>query len=137
MGRWILAALAFMASTTLAQTQTNLSDDEISAALIGSWVVPPESPDRVPGADRTLETFQNDGTYVAAVFQDAACTAVMERVTVKWSVENGVLTSVYPNGEQAHDRVLSIGGGRVTLQSLDDGTTYIRAKASNCGQQPL
>jgi hypothetical protein len=110
------------------------SDAEIRAALLGSWIVPRDSSDFDPTTARTLETFRDDGTYLGTFYNDLGCTEVAMTVTVRWTIEHGILTSVYPNGEQSRDLVLSIGKGRVSLKSLEDGSVYIREQRSNCGQ---
>lgn len=83
-------------------------------------------------ADYTLETFRSDGTEILSIFRDAECRVVIGEIQSKWMVANGVLVSVLPNGDQLRDEVVSIANGKMTLHSLDDGTTYTREKAITC-----
>ena len=117
-----------------AQAVAKPTDSEIRRELIGSWIVPLDSPDRTPETDSVMETFRLDGTYVAYYFQDSTCRVITRQVEVKWLVENGVLISIYPNGTADHDDVVSIGGGVMTLHSHEDGATYTRAKANSCAR---
>ena len=111
-----------------------LSDAEISQKLIGSWIVPPDSTDYDPTTPYSLETFKPDGTYTFLIFGDPACRAITQQIQVRWMIENGVLISIGPNGNEVHDEVLSIKNEIMTLHSLEDGTTYTRKKALTCSK---
>ena len=126
--------VVFLLAVAPAGAAEKMSDDQIRRELIGSWIVPFDSTDRSPQTDYTMETFRSDGTYVFYAFQDAACRIVLHQAEVKWLVENGVLVSILPDGSRLRDEVVNIDNGRMTLHSLDDLTTYTRAKALTCSK---
>ena len=129
-----LGALLFVASGLFAQAQaTGLADDTIRRDLIGAWVVPKESSDYSDFNSHMVETFRADGTYSAIIYNPDDCHKALQKIEAKWSVQNGILISAYPNGGGAKDQVLEIDDNSVTLRSLDDGTTYTRARAGECG----
>lgn len=124
----LLVLLLLVAPETSAASKP--SDDEIRRALPGSWIVPRDSPDYTETISR--EVFRSDGTYDFVVYTDRTCTTVVRAIRVKWSVKDGVLISAVPGGPVMHDEVLTIVSGRMTLHSLDDGTTFIREKSEAC-----
>jgi hypothetical protein len=108
------------------------SDDEISRTIVGSWINPPDSSDYRGKPER--EVFRDDGSYTYYLYRDRDCKVVIEQVEVKWSVKDAVLTSIAPNGMVMRDEVVSIGPQRMTLHSLDDGSTYVRERSKACSE---
>ena len=129
----ISTAIVF-AVTSEAALAGALSDNEISQKILGSWVVPTTSTDYVPNSNYVVETFRPDGTYIATVYQSADCKVRLQQAQVLWSVQSGVLISTFPNGGGSKDQVESIDAKIMTLHSLDDGSTYTRAKSEVCGK---
>jgi hypothetical protein len=133
----IITALAYIAvasSGSFAVAADRISESEINRQIIGSWIVPPDSTDYGKENAYAMETFRPDGTYTFYVFSDAACQVIAQQIQVKWTIENGVLVSTLPNGGKLRDEVISIENGKMTLHSLDDGSTYTRVKALTCSK---
>jgi hypothetical protein len=129
----VSVVLALFASHTSVATN-KLSDKEIGQRLIGSWIVPSDSTDYDQGNADAIETFRPDGTYTFYEFRDAACQVILRQTQVRWMLENGVLITILPNGSKLRDEVVNIVTGKMTLHSLDDGTTYTRDKALTCSK---
>jgi Lipocalin-like domain len=110
------------------------SDDEMSHEILGSWVVPVTSSDYSPNLGYVVETFRADGTYTATEYSSVNCKTILKQQVALWSVSKGVLISTFGNGGGSKDEIKSIVGSTMTLHSLDDGTTYTRAKIEACGQ---
>lgn len=111
-----------------------LTDGTIRKILLGAWIVPKESSDYSDLNSHMVETFRADGTYSATTYAPDDCQRILGRVEAKWSLQNGVLISVYPNGNGARDQILDISDRKMTLHSLDDGTNYTRTRADECGK---
>jgi len=125
---WVLCVLHLCALPASAADKP--SDDAIRNALIGSWIVPRDSSDYDGTPSR--EVFRSDGTYVYYLYRDRTCRQISREIIVKWNVKNGVLTSIVPDGRVTRDEVMKIDSRRMTLHSLDDGTTYTREKSESC-----
>jgi Lipocalin-like domain len=130
----IIISMGIALFSSRASAADKPSDTEIVQKLVGSWIVPPDSTDYSKQNAYSIETFKPDGTYTFYVFGDAACHVITQQIQAKWTIENGVLVSTLPNGGKLRDEVISIGSGKMTLHSLDDGTTYTRAKALTCSK---
>ena len=123
----ILAALpAFMAAPPAFSAQT---DADIRARLIGNWL---SQPPKGQPADHMLQVFRADGTSSAFFFKDAACRALLARIDVKWILQDGVLSMIYPEGYQDRDQIAVITANKLTLKSLDKNATYTRIKSKTC-----
>ena len=140
----MLLAVMWLCETALSPANANdkMSDDEIRRALVGSWIVPPDSSDRTEENGRSVELFRSDGTYTAYIYADRACTELAKQMEVRWFVENGVLSSALPGSGSvvqvmSRDEVINIQNGVMTLHSLDDGSTYTRVKAKTCGIEKI
>ena len=128
-------ALVFMVSgltTSTVRANSKLTDDEIRQAILGSWVNPADSPDFRGEPGR--EVFRADGTYVYYLYTSRECQTVLREVRVKWRIENGILTSIAPNGLVMRDEVIAIERGRMTLRSLEDHSVYFRDRSETCFQ---
>jgi hypothetical protein len=132
-----LACIAIALTVQQSWAAEKPSDNEIRRELVGSWIVPLDSSDRTPQNIRALEIYRPDGTSTFYVFQDSACRVITNQAEVKWTIDNGVLTSLQANGEKSRDEVISIGNGKMTLHSLDDGSTYTRVKARACSRTEI
>ena len=132
--RPLFAALFYFAFWAFAAHAADLSDDTIRKSLIGQWIVPKDSSDYSDFNSHMVETFRSDGTYTAATFATDDCQKILQQIDAKWSLQNGVLTSVYPDGRGARDQILDISDDKMTLHSLDDGTNYTRTRADECGK---
>ena len=133
-GRYVLVGLmaALVSFRVLAADST--SGKDISERLIGSWIVPPDSADFNAQNGYVMESFRPDGTYTLSVFRDANCQTVVQQIPAKWAIEGHVLISTLPNGKKLRDEVVGIDREKLTLHSLDDGTTYTRARALSCSK---
>src|SRR5215471_13591068 len=105
-----IACLALGLAPVAAGAGSKLTDDEIRQAILGSWVNPSDSPDY--RAEPGREVFRADGTYVYYLYTSRECQTVLREVRVKWRIENGILTSIAPNGLVMRDEVIAIERGR-------------------------
>ena len=128
----LATCLAMLLSTSGLFAAGAMDDAAISRDLVGSWIVLPDSTDYNPGNAHAVETLRVDGTYIGNLFQDQNCTILINSVNARWSIKNGVLYSLYANGNGDEDDVISITGNKLTLRSHSDGTTYTRLKAKTC-----
>lgn len=127
-----LAVLALLLGALPAAAQPG--DAHIRKEILGSWVVAAGSSDRTQASDYLMETFHPDGTYLFQAFRDPDCRQEKLRVALRWEIADGVLTSITPDGIALRDRVMTIGGGAMTLRSLDGGAPYTRRKSALCGR---
>lgn len=105
-------------------------DAALSALLVGTWINPPDSPDfeRIP----SRETFLADGTYTYFEYKDMACRKLVERITVRWTLRDGILTSILSDGAILKDKIVSLTQEKIVLRSLDDGRSYFRIRSTAC-----
>ena len=129
----VALCLSISISASVAEAAGKLSDSQIVTEMLGAWIVPESSTDFREDMLRILETYRADGTYSTDFFNDAACTKLKVRVVSLWSIKNGMMTSIYPNGRHDVDDVVSIRNDTLTLHSHEDGTTYTRVRAASCG----
>ncbi|HEX4301609.1 MAG TPA: lipocalin family protein [Rhizomicrobium sp.] len=108
-------------------------DADIARKLLGSWTVPPQSSDYVAGVGYPDETFDSAGTYSFRVYQDQSCRVQVSEAHARWTIEHGVLNSVYEDGSADQDEIVSIIGDTLTLHSKSDGITYTRVRIAACG----
>ena len=117
-----------------AMAAPKLSDSQISQELIGSWIIPPDSPDFEPLAAYALEVMRPDGTYEGYLFRDTACQEIAGQFRAKWRVEKGVVINTTEKGKVTRSEVVSIGNGKATFRSLDHKIIYTRIKALTCSK---
>jgi hypothetical protein len=128
------AALMLSAALTLPQASraadAEADDAALSALLVGTWINPPDSPDyeRIP----SRETFLADGSYTYYEYKDMACHKLIERIAVRWTVRDGILTSILSDGAILKDKIISLTQEKIVLRSLDDGRSYFRIRSTAC-----
>jgi hypothetical protein len=131
--QWFVRSACLLAVTfapVAPRADARPTDDDIRAAIIGSWIVPRDSPDY--GGVEAHEVFLADGTYTITVFYDRACRLVAHVEKIKWTVKDGILTSTSANGDTLRDEVVGIDSHLMTRHSLDDDTTFTREKSEAC-----
>lgn len=106
------------------------SDAALGALLVGTWINPPDSPDfeRIP----SRETFLANGSYTYFEYKDMACSKLAEKITVKWHIRDGILTSILTDGSVLKDKIISLTAEKIVLRSLDDGRSYFRIRSNAC-----
>ena len=129
------AIAAIVYSGAVAMTESAViaaprSDAEISKIFVGSWSVPPKSPDYERNK-YSVETYGADGSDVAVWYTDSTCKKVADRVTGKWKIEKGWLISIIPNRITFHDKIASISADEVTF--FDDQGTHAMRRGTFCG----
>ena len=133
-GRYVLVGLVAALVSFRIFAADSMSGKDIGERLIGSWIVPPDSTDFNAQDGYVMESFRPDGTYTLSVFRDANCQILVQQIPAKWTIEGHVLISTLPNGKKLRDEVVGIDREKLTLHSLDDGTTYTRARALSCSK---
>jgi hypothetical protein len=130
-----IALLSLALSGTDANSASPQSDDDIKAALIGSWIVSPNSADYGPENRYAVETYGANGIDLFVVYSDRTCKKIAVRVTVKWTVQDRILSVVLRNGKKLSNEVLSIKGNTMTVRSLDGaagGVPVTRERGTPC-----
>lgn len=124
----LTVALALAPAWCSADVETD--DAALSALLVGTWINPPDSPDfeRIP----SRETFRADGSYTYFEYKDMACRKLSERITVRWTLRDGILTSILSDGAILQDKIVSLTQEKIVLRSLDDGRSYFRIRSTAC-----
>lgn len=131
--KWaITTALIFWG--TLPADAIELSDTKISQMLVGSWITPSDSSDYTGEEKFAVETFYDNGTLALIVYSDETCRSITETAHANWVVRNGLLFTYGRPGATLEDHIVSIVGGKLTLQSADGRLTYTREKGTVCGQ---
>jgi len=125
----IVLAISIASCSTALHRPTS-KDDEIRTLLVGSWINPPESSDY--DGTPAVEVFHADGTYTVYVYDSRECARLLSEITIKWTVGDGILTSVSAQGKVMRDEIVAIGPDKMVIHSLDDDTTYLRRKGSLC-----
>jgi hypothetical protein len=136
-GRDVLVGLMVVSLSFRVVAAESISTKDISERIVGSWIVPPDSTDYNAHNAYSMESFKSDGTYMFYVFRDAECKVAVQEIRVKWTIEGHVLISTLPNGSQVRDEIINIDHDRMTLHSLDDGTTYTRVRALTCSKAQI
>jgi hypothetical protein len=119
-----------VAMTECAVIAAPRSDAEISKIFVGSWSVPPKSPDYERNK-YSVETYGADGSDVAIWYTDATCKKVADRRTGKWTIKDGWLISKVSIGITFHDKIASISADEVTF--FDDQGTHAMRRGTFCG----
>lgn len=133
----IVAAVVMLNACALLRPLT--PDQRYSKEIVGSWVVAGDSSDYrlVPMHER----FYGDGTYRIFWFADATCTKVVGQTHLDWKIRDGILVSKITGatspafgrvGDVIRSRIISLTKNRMVLRSLDDGSTYSRARSTHC-----
>ncbi len=136
-----VAAVLFGAAVPpQADARDQRPDDQLRQALVGSWIVPSDSPDRTPENSVAREVFRPDGTYTTYFYTDATCAVVAKQIEALWSIDHGIIWTVLPPTGPAsrvvsRDEIVSLTEGILVLHSLDDGSTFSRAKAPTCAEK--
>ena len=128
----VIVGVMLIFAVNAAEAKQQRTDAEWKRALLGWWIVPPDSTDATPQNIKAVENFRGDGTYLDYFYADHICGKVIQTERVSWDVTDGVLTSVVLNGSVMRDEIVSIEGRILTLHSLDDGSTYTRKKIVPC-----
>ena len=128
-----IVILSLVSSTIFAKGAIQLSDADIKAALVGTWIVPPSSSDYGVENRYAVETYGKDGSEIFVSYSDSVCKKLVANLSARWTVENGILITTLPNGQKLRDEILDLKNGALTLRSLDDGTTYTRVQGTVCG----
>ncbi|HJV02590.1 MAG TPA: lipocalin family protein [Burkholderiaceae bacterium] len=125
-----LLSVALALSPACSAADAGTDDAALSALLVGTWINPPDSPDfeRIP----SRETFLADGTYTYFEYKDMACRKLSERITVRWTLRDGILTSILSDGAILKDKIVSLTQEKIVLRSLDDGRSYFRIRSTAC-----
>lgn len=125
-----LLAVALALAPACCAANADTDDAALSALLVGTWINPPDSPDyeRIP----SRETFRADGSYTYFEYKDMACRKLSERITVRWTLRDGVLTSILSDGAILKDKIISLTQEKIVLRSLDDGRSYFRIRSTAC-----
>jgi hypothetical protein len=136
-GRYILVGLMVALLSVRVFSAESISAKDMSERIVGSWIVPPDSTDYSAHNAYSMESFKSDGTYTFYVFRDAECKVAVQEIRVKWTIEGHVLISTLPDGNKVRDEIINIDNDRMTLHSLDDGTTYTRVRALTCSKAQI
>lgn len=126
----LMLTAALMLAPACSAADTTTDDAALGAQLVGTWINPPDSPDyeRIP----SRETFLADGTYTYFEYKDMACRKLAERITVRWTIRDGILTSILSDGAILKDKIISLTPEKIVLRSLDDGRSYFRIRSNAC-----
>jgi hypothetical protein len=115
-----------------------VSDEEITATLIGSWVNPPESARETPGVS-ARQVFRENGTTTLYVYGTPECRVPAASFEANWAVVDGLLItqviasthpSLVPVGTIDAISVVALAADHIVLDV--DGQTYIREKSETC-----
>ncbi len=110
------------------------SDEELRSAQLGTWAVPSDSSDLSSVNRYARETFRDNGTVTTYFYAAPNCEKLIRAIDQHWSIRDGVETSVVDaTGFTMRDKILAYDDRRMTILSLDDGTTYTRERAEACG----
>jgi len=140
MDKWTSAStaalvFAFLAGSAAAQvTQT---DEQVSQALPGSWIIPPDTSDRADQAflaagNFAIERFDSDRTGVVTLYHGPGCTNQFYQNTFTWTVRDGVFIFTYADGHRSNARIQNITNDSFTFD-LPPDRHVIRARGS-CDQ---
>ncbi|MBA5690202.1 lipocalin family protein [Rugamonas apoptosis] len=126
----LMLAASLMLAPACSAAAPATDDAALGAQLVGTWINPPDSPDyeRIP----SRETFLADGTYTYFEYKDMACRRLAERITVRWTIRDGILTSILSDGAILKDKIISLTPEKIVLRSLDDGRSYFRIRSTAC-----
>lgn len=122
-----------LTSTFLGEVIGNdrISDAELSKRFSGSWVVDPEHHQSMP----SITKYHADGTSVFQLFSSSACREVVLEARGTWEINHSILTitvtkssdqSIFQIGDVIQDKVISVDGDMMILESADGGLLYRR-----------
>ncbi len=128
----VLAGLGFPAAAAP-------SDDQVRRLIVGDWIASPYKSDTAGASqdalNRVLARYNRDGTGHIQVFSDAACSRIAFTRTFRWSIAQGVVTAIAPEGRRTSDQVVSIDSQTMTLRLAGTNGLEHRVRAATCGRQ--
>jgi hypothetical protein len=126
----VLAGLVFPAAAAP-------SDDQVRRLIVGDWIASPYKSDMAGASqdalNRVLARYNPDGTGHIQVFSDAACSRIAFTRTFRWSIAQGVVTAIAPQGRRTRDQIVKIDSQTMTLAGTN-GLEH-RVRAATCGRQ--
>lgn len=133
-------ALGALAASSSASADVAMSDTQVAQALVGAWIV---SPDSANPKDRQLldrgwfavEHFNADGKGDVAIYADKTCTKSLHSETFTWTVASGGVRFDYSDGHSGHVTILSLTDTAFTY-TLDPATPPISRIHGDCAGNP-
>ena len=113
------------------------SDRAMRRALVGSWVMPPDTSDPVNIPSR--QVFKGDGTTQLFIYTSPECRVPAAAIEGRWWIENGVLSTqitgtsdpqLVPVGEVQRVVIVTVEDHKIVFHA--DDQTYVREKSDTC-----
>jgi hypothetical protein len=134
----VLAGLAFPAAAAP-------SDDQARRLIVGDWIASPYKSDTTGKSDtagtpqnalnRVLARYNPDGTGHIQVFSDAACSRIAFTRAFRWTIAQGVVTAIAPEGRRTSDQIVDIDSQTMTLRLTGTRGLEHRVRAATCARQ--
>ena len=110
-------------------------DDIIRNALTGSWIVPRNDAADDQDIDlRTLRSFAADGTGDIYLYDEAACSNIVQATPFKWDIKDGYLDTNLDGEAPVRYRIVSIDAQSFVYRSSDGSTSHRRYRAESCAR---
>jgi hypothetical protein len=127
-----LLAIAVLAGLALPAAAAP-SDDQVRRLIVGSPYKSDTAGASQDALNRVLARYNPDGTGHIQVFSDAACSRIAFTRTFRWSIAQGVVTAIAPEGRRTSDQIVNIDSQTMTLSGTN-GLEH-RVRAATCGRQ--
>ncbi|MDB5735418.1 MAG: hypothetical protein JWP16_1978 [Alphaproteobacteria bacterium] len=128
----VLAGLAFPAAAAP-------PDDQARRLIVGDWIASPYKSDTAgapqEALNRVLARYNPDGTGHIQVFSDAACSRIAFTRAFRWTIAQGVVQTVAPEGRRTSDQIVTIDSQTMTLRLAGTSGLEHRVRAATCARQ--
>lgn len=115
-----------------------VSDSELGAALVGSWVMPPDSGGNLLIAP-SRQIFNQDGSTQVFLYLTAECRVPAALIEGRWWIKDGVLSTevtkttdprLIPIGEVHRVLIVTVANHQAVFQA--DNQLHMREKSETC-----
>ncbi len=114
------------------------SDSELQVALVGSWVIPPDTNNEAL-LIASRQVFNGDGTTQLFIYPTFECRTPAAAIEGRWWIKDGVLLTqitgttdprLIPVGEIQEVLIVAVDADQVVFHA--DDQFYVRAKSDRC-----
>lgn len=115
-----------------------VSDSDLQVALVGSWVIPPDSSNEAL-VIASRQVFHGDGTTQLFIYPTFECRTPAAEIEGRWWIKDGVLLTqitgttdprLIPVGEIQEVVIVAVDEDKVVFHA--DDQLYVRAKSDRC-----
>jgi hypothetical protein len=111
------------------------TDDLARRLIVGDWIASPAQHGTSDALYRALARYNPDGTGQVQVFHDAACSRLAFTRGFRWTIAQGVVVTIVPDGRRIADHIVSLDSQTMVLRLAGETRLEHRVRAATCSRQ--